>query len=318
MGRVRLGTIGAMALIVGTILLISLIAYDQCDCRSGASAPATDASTTSSAPAASFVAPAASSVTVPSEPTDRVLTFYTSKFKTDVKDARAHNISLGAKKLDGSVMMPGSTFSFNEVVGPRTEENGFKKAPVLIMGEIFQDVGGGMCQVSSTLFAATLKAVFTIKERHPHSRPSSYMPRGFDATVNYPKQCWSGDVDPNVCFDLKLKNPYDFPVMVRTSTDVEAGELTVQLWGPGDVAKVETRWVTYAMPTFEKRWRRGWKPGTWKKRKQNGRNGLRGALMVNVTWPDGKTEKRTLFSDYKPVDEIWYVGRDWEGDDPWR
>ena len=289
------------------------------------------------ASASAFVAvsapPPPPSASTPPEPVDRLLSRFSSLYKTDTKDARVTNIELGVELLNLSIFKPGEVWSFNKTVGPRTKENGFKEAPVLIMGEIFQDVGGGMCQVSSTVFAAALKAGFEIVRRQPHSRPSSYMPLGIDATVNYPEQCWEGKQDPNVCFDLQLKNPYDFPITIRTRTgewdadeqklskdmrpDGPHRQLTVELWGLGPVAEVKTQWRAYATTDFQRRWRKGWKPGTWSKKNQSGKPGLRGALAIDIVWPDGHKTHSILISNYKPVDEVWWVGRDWEGDNPW-
>lgn len=262
----------------------------------------------------------------------RLLGSFGTLFKTAEKDDRVHNITLGAEKLDGCVLEPKAIWSFNGIVGPRTKETGFKEAPVLIMGEVFQDVGGGMCQVSSTLHAAAIKTGLDIVKRYSHSRPSSYIPRGFDATVNYPKECWGGKQDPNICFDLQLMNPYDFPLTIRTRTEAwDADEklpkdlrpegphrrLVVELWGIGPAAKVETQWKLYGTPDYKRRWRKGWKPGTWAKKKQSGRPGVRGVLVIDTTWPDGRKTHSFTVSDYKPVDEVWWVGRDWEGGDPW-
>lgn len=262
----------------------------------------------------------------PPEPVERLLGRFNSLYKLAEKDDRVHNIEMGAKKLDGSVFMPGEVWSFNKMLGPRTKETGFRDAPVLFMGEVLQDVGGGMCQVSSTVFAAAVNVGFKIIQRYPHSRPSSYMPRGLDATVNYPEQCWGDKQDPNICFDVKLQNPYSFPVTIKTLTrswnvDEKAQghrrELVIELWGIGPVAEVATHWKLYSTRDYKRRWRKGWKPGTWSKKSQEGKQGLRGALYVNTLWPDGHKTHTILVSDYKPVDEVWWVGRDWEGGDPW-
>lgn len=267
------------------------------------------------------------------EPAERLLGDFSSLFKAGEKDDRVHNIELGAQKLNDSVFKPGEVWSFNDTVGPRTKETGFKDAPTIIMGEVFQDVGGGMCQVSSTVFAAAILTGFEVVRRYPHSRPSSYMPRGLDATVNYPEQCWKDKQDPNICFDLKLTNPYSFPITIRTHTEDWQPDdnnlpkdmrpegpqklLRVELWGIGSVAKVDTRWQLHSTPDYQRRWRRGWKPGEWKKKKQVGKPGAEGVLIVDAVWPDGHKTQSLIFSRYKPVDEIWWVGRDWAGENPW-
>jgi vancomycin resistance protein YoaR len=256
------------------------------------------------------------------KPTKRLLFSFESVFKTDQKDARVNNIVLGAQKLDGSILKPGIEWSFNKTVGKRTKENGFEEAPVIVMGELLQDVGGGMCQVSSTTFAAALNAGIEITQRYPHSRPSTYIERGFDATVNFPEECWVEKPDPNICFDLKLKNPYDFPITIKTnitnSKEENSKKLRIELWGKGPIAKVETKWRSYSTSPSGQRYRRMWRPGTWKKKKQMGKDGLKGARSIDITWPDGKKEHKRMISNYKPVDEIWWVGRDWpEEKTPW-
>ena len=82
--------------------------------------------------------------------------------------------------------MPGEIFDFNEVVGPRDEANGYKVAPVIAEGELVDGIGGGTCQISGTLHGAAFFAGLEIVERYPHTRPSSYIKMGLDATVVYP------------------------------------------------------------------------------------------------------------------------------------
>jgi hypothetical protein len=265
----------------------------------------------------------------PPRPVERVLGYFVTQFKTFAQDERVHNIELGAKKLDGVVIPAGGTFSFNTVVGPRNEA-GFRNAPALFLGEVTQELGGGMCQVSSTLFAAALSIGLEVVERRPHSRPSSYIQKGFDATVNFPPSCQGEKPDRAACVDLQLRNPYDFPLTIRTRTFdpvllgldlIQIGpkrSLGVSLIGLGPVATVTTAWKTYETPPFEQRFRRHAWLKTGKRKKQSGANGVEGALLVDVTWPDGRKDHRTMTSKYKPVDEVWEVGQDWDMEKkPW-
>lgn len=123
--------------------------------------------------------------------------FYTSS------NERAHNISLAAKKIDGYVILPGETFSFNEVVGKRTSKNGFKDAKVILNGEFTDGVGGGTCQVSTTLYNCALLSDMRIAEVNQHSLPVSYVAPSFDAMVSDTA-------------DLKFTNTSDFPVTVHS------------------------------------------------------------------------------------------------------
>lgn len=100
--------------------------------------------------------------------------------------ARTFNLRLAASRLDGTVLLPGEVFDFNQVVGARDEANGYKVAPVIAEGELVDGIGGGTCQISGTLHGAAFFAGLSIVERYPHTRPSSYIKMGLDATVVYP------------------------------------------------------------------------------------------------------------------------------------
>jgi len=110
---------------------------------------------------------------------------------------RSENLKIAASAIEGVLLKPGDIFSFNETTGPRTLENGYMEAPVIFKGELVPGVGGGVCQVSSTLYNAVLYGNLEIVERHPHSIPSAYIYRGRDATVVYS------------ILDLKFRNNTD-------------------------------------------------------------------------------------------------------------
>jgi vancomycin resistance protein YoaR len=130
---------------------------------------------------------------------------YVTYFKTSNKE-RSHTIELSADTINNYVLFPGDTFSFNQVVGKRTKEKGYLPAPVIVKGELAEDVGGGICQVSSTLFNAVDRAGMTILQRYSHSRSVPYVPPGRDATVS-----WYGP-------DFKFKNKYSQPIIIRAKT----------------------------------------------------------------------------------------------------
>ena len=132
-----------------------------------------------------------------------------SKFSTSFSSSgssRSTNISLAAQKLDGVVIMPGETFSYNQTVGQRTKAAGFKEATAYSNGQVVQEVGGGICQVSSTLYNAVLYANLEIVERSNHGFKPSYVKPGLDATVS-----WGGP-------DFKFKNNRNYPVRIKTDT----------------------------------------------------------------------------------------------------
>ena len=142
---------------------------------------------------------------------------------------RAHNVTLAARDLDGTVIWPGEVFSFNERVGPRLPERGYRKAPVYVGTRLEDDYGGGVCQVSSTLYGALLRAGFEVVERHNHGMPVDYLPMGEDATVAYG------------LLDLKMKNVLESPVVVKAYA--EGGVLTVKVFGrrePSKEIRIET------------------------------------------------------------------------------
>lgn len=161
-------------------------------------------------------------------------------FRTPLQGAetgRIENITLAAAYLDGAEIGPGGVFSFNETVGPREERRGFVPAPEIYNGEYVTGIGGGVCQVSSTLYNAALLAGMQIIERMHHSRPLSYVPLGRDATVSY------GELD------FSFQNLLPFAVQLRAA--VRDGYVEIQLWGeerlPAEVL-VETMAEEVIMP----------------------------------------------------------------------
>lgn len=138
---------------------------------------------------------------------------------SEENSGRAHNIRLAAERISGIVLSPRESFSFNAAVGERTEENGFREAPVIERGEYVLGRGGGVCQVSSTLFYAALEGGLRVSESHPHSLAVSYLPPSLDAMVSK----WS---------DLKLLNARSSPVTIEAFCG--QGSLTVRLYGTPD------------------------------------------------------------------------------------
>jgi len=139
---------------------------------------------------------------------------------------RTDNIKLAALNINGTIVYPGKIFSFNEIVGPRETEYGFKEALEIVDGEFVPGIGGGICQVSSTLYNAVLLANLKIVERSNHSKPLSYVPLGRDATVAYG------------ALDFQFMNNTKEPLLILT--EVEDNKLVVGILGPHPlVEKVE-------------------------------------------------------------------------------
>jgi hypothetical protein len=148
-----------------------------------------------------------------------VIGWFETKYARDLKhEARTFNLKLAASKLDGHVVMPGEVFDFNEVVGPRSEANGYKIAPVIAQGELVDGIGGGTCQIAGSLHGAAFFAGLDIVERKPHTRPSFYIKMGMDAAVSYP------------AITLKLRNPFPYPVVLHET--VQNGVVRAEILGP--------------------------------------------------------------------------------------
>ncbi|KYG34782.1 VanW family protein [Alkalihalobacillus trypoxylicola] len=128
---------------------------------------------------------------------------------------RSHNIELATKAIHNNVVFPKERFSFNVTVGERTPLKGYKKATVIVKGELSEGIGGGICQVSSTLFNAVDAAQLSIIERYIHSRKVSYVPPGRDATVS-----WAGP-------DFIFLNDFNQPILIQAR--IYGGMLSVTI-----------------------------------------------------------------------------------------
>jgi vancomycin resistance protein YoaR len=207
---------------------------------------------------------------------------------------RAQNIENGARKLDGLVLSPHELVSFNAVVGDRSEENGFQKSWEIYKGEMVEGVGGGTCQVASTLHAAAFFGGLEVLERLPHSRPSAYIPMGLDSTVVYP------------AVDLKLRNPFDFPVVLHAKVDGQ--KLTMQLLGAKKPAKVTfERELVKTMPYGRKIEEDRTLYGNKVLVKQHGIRGYRIERIRTIFFEDGTKKVERSKDLYPPTTEIYKV-----------
>jgi vancomycin resistance protein YoaR len=150
---------------------------------------------------------------------DQVLGYFETHYTQSEKTRdRVYNLRQAASKLDGAVVLPGQTFDFNGVVGPRDEAHGYRIAPVIAQGELVDGLGGGTCQISGTLHGAVFFAGLDIVERYPHSRPSYYIKLGLDATVVYPT------------INFRFRNNFDFPIVLHET--VAGGLVRAEILGP--------------------------------------------------------------------------------------
>ena len=150
-------------------------------------------------------------VNYPSPPSEEEISNFTTDILTD-DDKRENNIDITCSKINNYTVKSGETFSFTDTVGKATEDKGYQKADIFdAYGNKVKGLGGGNCQVSSTLYNAVLQAGegFEIVERHEHSESVYYVPDGMDATVAY------GSLD----FKFKNNNPFDIKIYASTDTE---------------------------------------------------------------------------------------------------
>ncbi len=211
---------------------------------------------------------------------------------------RSTNIRLATSKINGIVIMPGETFSYNQTVGKRTAAAGFKSAAVYSGGEVTTGIGGGICQVSSTLYNAVLLANLKIVERYNHGFNPGYVPAGRDATVS-----WGGP-------DFKFKNTRDYPIKLICS--VSGGRILTQVFGlksdneyEVEIQSYITQYIKYKTITKQDA---TLAKGT-KKVIQNGSNGCK-AVAYRILKQNGEVISKTLLSrdTYNPHNKIVAVG----------
>jgi vancomycin resistance protein YoaR len=140
---------------------------------------------------------------------------YITYFNANNKN-RSFNIALAAKTINNHVVFPSETFSFNQVVGKRTTAKGYLRSGVIVRGELSEGIGGGICQVSSTLFNSVDRAGLKIIQRYSHSRNVPYVPSGRDATVS-----WDGP-------DFTFQNQYNQPILIRANAG--GGTIVISLY----------------------------------------------------------------------------------------
>ncbi|MGI6128913.1 MAG: VanW family protein [bacterium] len=224
-----------------------------------------------------------------------VVALFSTQFNPADKD-RSHNLKLGAEALSGHLIEAGEVFSFNDIVGPREAEQGYLEAPIIINDELVPGIGGGICQVSSTLYNAVLLSGLTPVERLNHSLASAYIGLGRDATVSY------GTID------FKFKNTRPEPVMIGTRVD--GNQLTMAIFGMPRGEKVDIQTEIEEVIPF---------PVTYKEDetlppeadniKQEGKPGYK-VKVTRIIRKDGQIVRQETISrdTYQPIPEIHEVG----------
>ena len=214
-------------------------------------------------------------------------------------DGRKTNIRIAAKKINNYIIMPGKTFSFLANVGSLGPDDGYVKAGVIADGEFTNGFGGGVCQVSTTTYQAAVKAGLKIVERNNHSRPITYSPKGTDAMVS---SSWS---------DLKFKNNYSFPVVIKT--DASGGKIRVTILGDTSVKNyklsIRSETTKQIKRPYVKRLNSNLKPGS-ERVIQEGNEGYK-AVMYLVNEKTGKSTfmhedyypERAMIVEYNPISD---------------
>lgn len=225
-----------------------------------------------------------------------LLASYTTSFDPSLVN-RSYNISVAAAAMDNLLVPPGEVVSFNAIVGPRDSTAGYREAPIIIDNQFEDGMGGGVCQVSSTLYNAVLLANLEIVERANHSLPITYVPIGRDATVVY------GAVD------FKFKNNTERHIFIKQS--IGQGRLTFKIYGDTTrQRRVEVHsWVT---ETIEPKVIREEDPNLNAGEEVVKQKGLRGYKARAERWVwrnDGTVVKEPLpSSHYRPLNRIIAVG----------
>jgi vancomycin resistance protein YoaR len=226
-----------------------------------------------------------------------VLGRFTTSYAFDAEHkARALNVELAAEAINGKVIAAGGTFSFNDAVGERTAAFGYAKSIVIRDGMIAEGMGGGACQVASTLHAAALLAGIDVTARAPHSRPSAYIRMGLDATVA---------LGGGAVLDLKLKNPTGEPIVIHARA--ARGSLDVWIDGANRPDVTVTSEIVERTP-FSRVVERGKQIREDTMRiKAFGIPGFRVKRTREVRAADGTVRRDVRVDVYSPVSEIVQV-----------
>jgi vancomycin resistance protein YoaR len=225
-----------------------------------------------------------------------VLGTYSTRFSL-AKKSRCHNLGLAVRALDKAIIKPGEVFSLNERLGPRQPEFGYRKAGTFINGELVPSAGGGVCQVSSTMYNAALLANLKIVERQHHSMPVEYIRTGRDATVFYG------------VIDLKLQNTLRHPVLVLA--DIESNELSVTCLGAAedDVDVEVQRSNVRVLPHGRKEIETDELPEGEEEIEKEGGDGYRVTLTRIVSREGQELEREVLHRDfYAPRVDVVRIG----------
>lgn len=227
----------------------------------------------------------------------QTLAKYTTIYDAGVYN-RAHNVALAAKTINGTILLPGETFSYNGKLGNTNAAKGYKEATAYVGGKVVPSYGGGICQVSSTLYNAVLYANLEIVERYNHSYAVSYVPAGRDATVAYGGK------------DFKFKNTRSYPIKIVASA--KNGVVSISIAGIKEEKEYEvvlTSSVLSTKPNSTTYENNSSLPEGKEKVIQKGYTG-KTSIAYKILKYNGKTISKTVLSKdtYKPMNRIVQVG----------
>lgn len=221
-------------------------------------------------------------------------------------DYRDHNIAVGAAKLDGMIVRPGETFSFNERIGAFTKAEGWVEGSVIVEDRTEQGIGGGICQVSTTLFRAALAAGLPIEERWPHLYRVRYYemggsPIGYDSTIFSPG------------IDLKFSNDFEDPIMLRALINRRLGTLDFEIWGAADDRKVTLKkprlWEWEDPPPDEGIVNSEEEPD-FEEQVEYAKEGVQAEITRIIEYADGETRTGSFRSSYQAWPNRFVLGID--------
>lgn len=221
-------------------------------------------------------------------------------------DYRDHNIAVGAAKLDGMIVRPGETFSFNERIGAFTKAEGWVEGSVIVEDRTEQGIGGGICQVSTTLFRAALAAGLPIEERWPHLYRVRYYEMG-GSHIGYDSTIFSPGID------LKFKNDFETPVMLRVLIDRRLATLDFEIWGAADGRKVtlnEPRLWDWEDPPPDEGIVDSEEEPDFEEQLEFAKKGVKASITRTIVLADGETRTGTFLSTYEAWPNRYIVGID--------
>lgn len=226
-----------------------------------------------------------------------LLASYTTRYDAGNVN-RSTNLSTACKKINNYVLQPGETFSYNQTLGKRTVENGFREAHIFTSSGVEDGMGGGICQISSTLYNTVVLSNLDIVERHNHMYDPEYVDQGRDATVSYGS------------LDFKFKNTRKYPIKI--SAYISGGVATVSIYGIKEenepkvqISSTVTSTIPCAVKTIEDS-----SLATGEEQVvTRGMNGYKSVTYKYLYYPDGRVEKIQLSADsYATITKVVKVG----------